>query len=99
MFTIEFTQEQEPVLANLAAAHPEGIKQVRTRNSIGGGHELTLIFSVAALAIPAVRAAVVEFIRSRRFISFSYKGMKFSGHSADDIAKILHAMKSEGVEL
>jgi hypothetical protein len=96
MFAIEFAQDQEQSAAGLAEAPPQEIRQVKTRHSLGGGHELSLIFSLAALAIPAVKVAVVEFIRSGRFKSFSYKGMKFTGHSAEDISQILRSFRIRG---
>jgi hypothetical protein len=93
VITIEFLSDQSDEVTALATSHPELIKQVKTRHSIGGGHDVTLLISLAAMAIPAIKTVVVEKIKAGRYRSFSYKGSKITGHSAEDIEKILASLR------
>lgn len=99
MMTIEFSPEcQEEVLA-LAAAHPEYVKQVSSRHSIGGGTDFTLLISLAGLAIPAIKDVLLAHIRAGQYKSISYKNLKIRGHSPEDIEKILVSMRDSGLKL
>jgi hypothetical protein len=98
MMTIEFTPEHEAQLLALAADHPEHVKQAKARHSIGGGDDFTILISLAGLAIPAIRAIVLAHIRAGQYKSVSYKGLKITGHSADDISKILASLRDSGVK-
>jgi hypothetical protein len=99
MITIEFTPGQEATVAALAEAHPDQIQQVNVRNATGGGGDLTLIITLAGMALPVVKTAVVEAIRAARYRTFSYKGLKISGHSAADIEKIIAILRKNGIDV
>lgn len=99
MMTIEFSPEQREQVLALAGAHPEYVKQVSSRHSIGGGTDLTLMVSLAGLAIPAIKDIVLAHIRAGQFKTFSYKNLKIRGHSPADIEKILASMRDAGLKL
>ena len=99
MITIEFSPEGQEDIAALAIAHPEHIKQVKTRHSIGGGHDLTLLVSLAGLAIPVIKDVIIARIRSGRYRSISYKNLKITGHGPEDIDKILTSLRDAGLKL
>ncbi len=99
MMTIEFSPEHKEEIQTLAAAHPEHVKQVSSRHSIGGGTDLTLMISLAGLVIPAIKDIVIAHIRAGQFKSFSYKNLKIKGHSPADIEKILASICDSGVKL
>lgn len=97
--TIEFSPEcQEEALA-LAAAHPEHVKQVSSRHSIGGGTDLTLMISLAGLVIPAIKDVLLARIRAGQYNSISYKNLKVRGHSPEDIEKILVSLRDSGLKV
>ena len=97
--TIEFSPEcQDEVLA-LAAAHPEHVKQVSSRHSIGGGTDLTLLISLAGLLIPAIKDVLLAHIRAGQYNSISYKNLKVRGHSPEDIEKILVSLRDSGLKV
>ena len=99
MMTIEFSPEHQEEILALAAAHPEHVKQVSSRSSIGSGHDFTLMISLAGLAIPAIKDMVLAHIRAGQFKAVSYKNLKFRGHSPADIEKILSSMRDSGLKL
>ena len=99
MITIEFSSDGQEDIAALAIAHPEHVKQVRTRHSIGGGNDLTLLVSLAGLAIPAIKDVIIAYIRSGRYKTFSNKKLKIVGHGPEDIDKILTNLRDSGVKL
>lgn len=99
MMTIEFSPENQEEILALATAHPEHVKQASSRNSIGGGTDLTLMISLAGLAIPAIKEIVLARIRAGQFKTFSYKNLKIRGHSPADIEKILSSMRDSGLKL
>jgi hypothetical protein len=95
MLTIEFPPDQRKTVEALAASHSELIKQVKASHSIGGGHDLTLLISAAAIVVPAIKAVLIEKIKAGKFKTFSYKGLKISGQNAspENIARILESLK------
>jgi hypothetical protein len=99
MLTIEFSPEIEEQVLALAAAHPDEIKQIKSRHTMGGGTDLTLMISLAGLLIPAIKDVVLTSIRARQFKSVAYKDLKITGHSSKEIEKILATLRDSGMEL
>ena len=95
MIKIEFGPDEESAIAALLAEYPDHLSRVGSRNSIGGGHDFSLLMPIAALAIPAFKAAIIELIRAKQFKKFSCDGLNFTGYDADEIVKIIDA-KSAG---
>src|SRR5262249_24874372 len=60
--TFEFRPEPQEMIVALAIAHPEHIRQVSSRHSIGGGNDLTLMISLAGMAVPAISEVVLPLI-------------------------------------
>jgi len=98
VLTIEFSPEDRQDFEALAAAHPDYVKQAKARHSIGGGHDLTLMVSLAGLAIPAIKDVLIAYIRAGRYKTMSYKELKVTGHNAKDIEKILASLREAGVK-
>jgi hypothetical protein len=99
MITIEFLPDEHEVVEALVKGHPDSIRQVKTRHSMGGGVDHTLLITLTAMAIPVIKTALLEIIRAGRFKSFSYKGLKVTGHGSSDIEKILTSLRDAGVTL
>lgn len=99
MMTIEFSPEHKEEVLALAAAHSEHVKRVSSRNAIGGGSDLTLLISLAGLAIPAIKDVLIARIRAGRYKCVSYKSLKICGHSPEDIDKILASLRDSGLKV
>jgi hypothetical protein len=99
MMRIEFPLESQEQVTALALAHPEHVKQVTSRHSIGGGTDLTLLISLAGLAIPAIKDVLVAHIRAGQYKYVSYKNLKIRGQSPEDIEKILASLRDSGLKL
>jgi hypothetical protein len=99
MMTIEFSPEYREEVLALATAHPEHVKQVSSRHSIGGGTDFTLLISLAGLAIPAIKDVLVAYIRAGQYKSITYKNLKIRGHSPEDIDKILASIRDSELKL
>jgi hypothetical protein len=96
MITIELLPEDEPQIAALLDAHPDLLKRVRTRNILGGGGDYTLLISAAALAVPAIKAVLVERIRAGGGRTVERNGRKYVGYSPADIERMEAALNGDG---
>jgi hypothetical protein len=57
----------------LAAAHPDQIKQITSRHSIGGGIDLTLMMSLAGFSISAIKDVILAHLNAGRYKSVASK--------------------------
>ena len=97
MIKLDFGIEQRGEMEALAKAVGDSITKPEER-AFAGGAEASLVISMAALLVPAVKDIVVAYIKSRRFKSITVRGTKISAYSADDIERILKLLAKEGID-
>ncbi len=98
MIIIEVSEEQRNAALALAKAHPDHIDEGKARGTGGDGAELMLIVQLAALALPVVQAALIEFIRNHQGVSVTIKGLKITARSAADVERIIKSLNDAGMK-
>jgi hypothetical protein len=89
MIAFDLYEDVRELGESLKAEYPSEVMVLDGRSIDGTTETWTLFISSTGMAITAIQNVLTSIIQSKKCKTFTYKGMKFSGYSENEIISII----------